>query len=252
MKPGHRAAWLGLVVLCGASLPLRPIGAQSVSPPIAEHQERARSSFQLRNASIFPLSVVLEVRGFRISEAGDVIDVPLDTSRIHVKLSEMSFRLPPKGSRTVFYEATSDSLPAWFTILSAMTGARMDNGLNVRILLPHVVYLNQKQPLRKEEVAIRRFEQDPATNKVRVQLENLGPHLGRVHQLTVSTHDKVGQPGGGFPLMPHSRRWAEVEWDSPAQPMRLSIRFARFTVDTVLTPVAASLAADSSASALRP
>ncbi|MFL5477049.1 MAG: hypothetical protein ACJ8A6_15300 [Gemmatimonadales bacterium] len=252
MKPHGLAARLSLLVLCGASLPLRPMVAQSVSPPIAEYQERARSSFQLRNASIFPLSVVLEVRGFRISEAGDVIDVPLDTSRIHVKLSEMSFRLPPKGSRTVFYEAVSDSLPAWFTILSAMTGARTENGLNVRILLPHVVYLNQKQPLRKEEVAIRRFEQDPGTKKVRVQLENLGPHLGRVYQLAVSNHDKVGQPGGGFPLMPHSRRWAELEWDGPVQPTRLSIRFSRFTIDTVLTPVAVSLAADSSASALRP
>ncbi|MFL5547107.1 MAG: hypothetical protein ACJ8AQ_06075 [Gemmatimonadales bacterium] len=252
MKPHGLAARLSLLVLCGASLPLRPIVAQSVSPPIAEYQERARSSFQLKNASIFPITVVLEVRGFRNSEAGDVIDVPLDTSRIHVKLSEMSFRLPPKGSRTVFYEAVSDSLPAWFTILSAMTGARTENGLNVRILLPHVVYLNQKQPLRKEEVAIRRFEQDPGTKKVRVQLENLGPHLGRVYQLAVSNHDKVGQPGGGFPLMPHSRRWAELEWDGPVQPTRLSIRFSRFTIDTVLTPVAVSLAADSSASALRP
>ena len=128
----------------------------------------------------------------------------------------------------------------------------MENGLNVRILLPHVVYLNQKQPLRKEEVAIRRFEQDPGTKKVRVQLENLGPHLGRVHQMTVSNKDKVGQPGGGFPLMPHSRRWAELEWDSAAQPTRLSIHFSRFTLDTVLTPVAASLAVDSSASGLRP
>ena len=34
--------------------------------------------------------------------------------------------------------------------------------------------------------------------------------------------------------MPHSRRWAELEWDSPTQPTRLSIRFSRFTIDTVL------------------
>ena len=190
------------MVLCGAFLPLRPIVAQSVSPPIAEYQERARSSFQLKNASIFPLTVVLEVRGFSISEAGDVIDVPLDTSRIHVKLSEMSFRIPPKGSRTVFYEANSDSIPAWFTILSAMTGARTENGLNVRILLPHVVYLNQKQPLRKEEVAIRRFEQDAGARKVRVQLENLGPHLGRVHQLTLSTQGQGRTTGWRVP--PHA------------------------------------------------
>jgi hypothetical protein len=232
--------------------PVQSLRAQSVSPPIAEYQERARSSFQLQNASIFPLTVVLEVRGFSITEQGEVIDAPLDTSRIHVKLSEMSFRLPPRGSRTVFYEASGDSLPAWFNIVSAMTGARTESGINVRVLLPHVVYLNQKQPLRKEEVAIRGFEFDRDSKKVRVQLENLGPHLGRVYQLTVSDGGKSSRPGGGFPLLPHSRRWAEVEWEGAARPSRLSIRFSRFSIDTAVSPAPASLAADSAAGLLRP
>jgi hypothetical protein len=133
-----------------------------------------------------------------------------------------------------------------------MTGTRTQNGLNVRILLPHVVYLNQKQPLRKEEVAIRRLELDPGAKKVRVQLENLGPHLGRVYQLTVGLGNKTSQPGGGFPLMPRSRRWAEVEWDNAAAPSHLNLRFARFTIDTVLSPLPASLAADSAAGTPRP
>jgi hypothetical protein len=226
--------------------------AQSVSPPIAEYQVRARSSFQLHNASIFPITAVLEVRGFTITEQGEVIDVPLDTSRIHVKLSEMSFRIPPRGSRTVFYEATSDSLPAWFNILSALSGTKTENGLNVRILLPHVVYLNQKQPLRKEEVAIRRFELDQGAKKVRVQLENLGPRLGRVYQLNVSDRGNQSQTAGGFPLMPHSRRWVEVEWQSTTPPNRLTLRFARFTIDSVLSVVPSSLAADSAAVPSRP
>ena len=244
----------GLVALGVGSFltPVRDIRAQSVSPPIAEYQERARSSFQLQNASIFPITVVLEVRGFSITEQGEVVDTPLDTSRIHVKLSEMSFRLPPRGSRTVFYEASSDSLPAWFNILSAMSGARTESGLNVRVLLPHVVYLNQKKPLRKEEVAIRRFEFDATSKRARVQLENLGPNLGRVYQLQVSDGRKNSQPGGGFPLIPHSRRWAEVEWDKDTPPSQLTLRFSRFSIDTVLSPASASLAADSAASPVRP
>jgi hypothetical protein len=225
--------------------------AQSVTPPIAEYQERARSSFQLHNASLFPITAVLEVRGFTITEQGEVIDVPLDTSRIHVKLSEMSFRIPPRGSRTVFYEATGDSLPAWFNILSALSGARTETGLNVRILLPHVVYLNQKQHLRKEEVAIRRFEFDAGTRKARVQLENLGSHLGRVYQLTVGDDRNSSQTAGGFPLMPGSRRWAEVDWQGAAPPSRIVLRFARFTIDTLL-PVRSSLASDSSSTLPRP
>jgi hypothetical protein len=229
-----------------------PLQSQSVSPPLAEYQERARSSFQLQNGSIYPITVVLEVRGFGITEAGEVQDLPLDTTRIHVKLSEMSFRIPPRGSRTVFYEAKSDSLPAWFNILSAMSGAKTESGINVRILLPHVVYLNQKQPLQKNEVAIRGLEFDPAGKTARVLLENTGPHLGRVYQLTVGDGRSSSQPAAGFPLLPHRRRWAEMRWEGLTAPTKLVLRSTHFTMDTLLPPSSASLAADSSAGASRP
>ena len=216
----------------------RPLAAQSVSPPIAEYQERARSSFQLINSGIFPLSVVLEVRGFRVTEQGEVQDAPFDTSKVRVKLSAMSFRIPPRATYTVFYEASADSLPAWFNILSAMTGARTENGLNVRVLLPHVVYLNQKAPLRKEQVAIRRLELDSASGKLRVQLENLGPNLGRVQEVTASAGKTTSQPGAGFPLFPHMVRWTEVGWPGTATPERLTVRFTRFSMDTLLSATA--------------
>jgi hypothetical protein len=247
-----RSATPLLALSVGWVLSAQWLSAQSVSPPIAEYQERARSSFQLQNASIFPITVVLEVRGFTITEHGDVVDVPLDTSRIHVKLSEMSFRLAPRASHTVFYEATSDSLPTWFNILSAMSGARTSNGLNVRILLPHVVYLNQKQPLRRGEVAIRAFQYDPMAKKAWVQLENLSPHLGRVQQLTMSDGRHTSETGGGFPLLPHRLRRALVNWEGVKAPSHLSLRFSRFNIDTTLTPVLASLAADTAAGTLRP
>jgi hypothetical protein len=239
---------VGLLALASGLLasPIRA-GAQSVTPPIAEYQERARSSFQLRNPSIFPITVVLELRGFSISDSGTVIDQPLDTSRIHVKLSETSFRLPPRASRTVFYEASGDSLPAWFNILSAMSGTKTESGLNVRILLPHVVYLNQKQSLRKTEVALKSLEYDPAARKARIQLENLGPNLGRVYQLSLADGHNSSQPGGGFPLLPHRRRWVEVDWNGPNPPNRAVVRFSRFTIDTVITPTPGSRTADRAA-----
>jgi hypothetical protein len=235
--------WLGVAL---------PLAGQSVSPPIAEYQERARSSFQLHNGSLFPLTVVLEVRGFQVTDEGEVMEVPLDTSRIHVKLSAMSFRIPPRGSYRVFYEATGDSLPAWFNILSAMSGARTESGLNVRLLLPHVVYLNQKQQLKKHEVAIRSLEFVPESKKARIQLENLGPHLGRVLQVAVSDGRATSEPSGGFPLFPGRRRWTEVPWDRATPPNRLAVRFARFSIDTAFTAIRKSLAADSTASVSRP
>jgi len=52
--------------------------------------------------------------------------------------------------------------------------------------------------------------------------------------------------------MPHSRRWVEVEWQDTAPPNRLMLRFSRFTIDTLLSPAPASLAADSAAVPPRP
>ena len=210
------------------------LSAQSVSPPIAEYQQRARSSFRLSNGTLYPLNVVLELRGFQVTEQGEVVDAPLDTTHLHVKLSAMSFRIPPRGGYTVFYEATADSLPAWFTILSAMTGARADNGLNVRILLPHVVYLNQKHPLQAEDVAIRAVVLDTATHRVRVQLENLSPRLGRVLEVAAIAGHVRTAPIGGFPLFPYMRRWTEATWDGDVPPARVTVRTARFTLDTTL------------------
>ena len=243
-----RFAWLAWAMVSAAG----GLHAQSVSPPLAEYQERARSSFQLQNGSIYPIVVVLEVRGFGITEQGEVQDLPLDTARVHVKLSEMSFRLPPRSSHTVFYEASSDSLPAWFNILSTMSGAKTANGLSVRILLPHVVYLNQKQPLRKDQVVVRQLEFDSAGRKARLLLENTGPNLGRVYQLTVSDGRSDGPKGGAFPLIPHQRRWVELPWTGSEPPARVQLRCSRFSIDTTLSPSPAYLAADSAAGAPRP
>jgi hypothetical protein len=200
------------------------------------------------NGSIFPLTAVLEVKGFDITERGDVVPAPLDTTRLQVKLSATSFRIPPRGTYTIFYEATGDSLPAWFQIIAALSGARTDNGINLRILLPHVVYLNQKAPLRPAAVAIRRFEIDPANGKARVLLENTGSELGRA--LALAFDSPAGEArSGGFPLLPHHRRWVELDWPHPAPPNRLVLRTAKFSLDTnlVAAPPATQMA-DSSRS----
>lgn len=225
-----------------------PAAAQTVSPPVAEYQEKARSSFQLINGSIFPLTAVLEVKGFDITDRGDVVEIPLDTARLRVRLSASSFRIAPRSTYTVFYEAAGDSLPAWFQIVTALSGARTDTGINLRILLPHVVYLNQKAPLRRESVVVHRFEVDPATGKARALLENISADLGRV--LEVAFDSPAGDSrSGGFPLLPGHRRWVELDWSRPAPPNRLTFRTARFSFDTMLVASPPSVQmADSSGS----
>src|SRR6476646_4520807 len=83
------AAFAAAFALASAAV-VPSLAAQSISPPLAEYQTRARSSFQLSNETLFPMTVVLEVRGFRVTEAGEVVDAPLDTTNVRVKLSAMS------------------------------------------------------------------------------------------------------------------------------------------------------------------
>jgi hypothetical protein len=202
-----------------------------VRPAVVEFSEQARGKFELVNETLFPLTVVLEPRSFHVETNGDLIEEPLDTARMQVKISAMSFRIPPRETYTVFYEATAKSFPAWFLISSTLTGARTQTGLNVRIELPHVVYMLQPEALRKGDVAVRAFEFDSVARRVRVELENTGASLGRVLSSEVSVGGKKAVPGGAFPLFPHSHRRLEIPWNEDTTPERLVLRFANFTVE---------------------
>jgi hypothetical protein len=218
------------VVALAVSL-VRPLGAQTVRPAVVEYSEQARGKFELVNETLFPLTVVLEARGFHVEPTGELIEEPLDSTRVQVKISAMSFRIPPRETYTVFYEATARSFPSWFLISSTLTGARTQTGLNVRIELPHVVYMLQPQPLRKADVAVRAFDFDSVTQRVRVELENTGASLGRVLSSEVSVGGKKPIPGGAFPLFPRSHRTLEIPWSGNLTPEKLVLRFEHFTVE---------------------
>lgn len=217
-------------VLCG-TLTAAPSPAQTVRPAVVEYPVQGRGKFDLVNESVFPLTVVLEPRGFRVEENGSLVDLPFDTSNVELKLSAMSFRIPPLGTYSVYYEAKARQLPAWFMVLSSMTGARTNAGLNVRIELPHVIYLLQKEPLTKGSVAVRGFAFDSVAHKAVVELENTSTSLGRVIGSELSVGSKRGTPFGGFPLFPQSRRRVEIPWDGAESPDRLVLRFANFSVE---------------------
>lgn len=208
-----------------------PLGSQTVRPAVVEYQEQARGRFELVNESLFPLTVVLDVRGFHVEASGELIETPLDTSVVDVRLSAMSFRIPPRQTYVVSYEARAKSYPAWFIISSALTGARTASGLNVRVILPHVVYMLQKESLRANDVIVRALEFDRPTQKVRLTLENTSNSLGRALSTTVRGDAGRPQEGGAFPLFPHSIRRVEIPWPHDVAPRQLLVEFADFTLD---------------------
>jgi len=207
------------------------VGAQTVRPAVVEYPVRGSGKFDLVNESLFPLTVVLEPRGFRVEESGELVDVPFDSANVDLRLSAMSFRIPPLGTYTVFYEARARALPAWFVVLSSMTGARTSSGLNVRIQLPHVVYLLQKEPLTREAVSLRSFAFDSAARTATLELENSSQSLGRVLASELGGTGSRRTAFGGFPLFPSSRRRVEVPWEGATSPDRVVLRFANFTLD---------------------
>src|SRR5690348_1932953 len=117
--------------------------AQTVRPLIDENRvsaagKVAKGRIEYYNDSLESLFVTLEPRSFTVSETGELSYRPLDPD-IHLKLSTMSFRIPPQQSFYVFYEASADKIPSWFVVYGGFTGfkARTAQGFKIQINLPH-------------------------------------------------------------------------------------------------------------------
>lgn len=210
-----------------------PSAAQTLRPVVVEYKgNKVRAKFDLVNEGLRPLNVILEPKSFDVSETGEAIYRPLD-KRIHLKLSSMSVRIPPRQTHTIYFEVQADSLPVWFVIPCTFAGMPRQSGLEIQAELPHTVYLLQKEPLAREDVQIRTAEYRPAEKCVLVDIENTGPRLGRSQGLQVIAKEQR-QAFPSFPLLPHSHRWIRVPWDLPQPPEKMILRFQGFTIEQPL------------------
>ena len=218
--------------------------AQSVGPPIAEYVERATGTFELTNGTLVPSTVVIEAFGFSVDTLGMINYHPFDTSLVRLKLSTTTVRVPPRSSFTVGYEATSRTAPAWFVIASNFSAPRTA-GLNLRIQLPHVVYLHQKLPLEREAVKVRAIVHDTAAKKVRIKVENTSDRLGRVLESSLRS-GRGDVEGGAFPLFPKFWRWVDVDWPHAEAPVSVRLAFERFNVDVRVADLSPQITATKS------
>ncbi len=164
---------------------------QTVRPVINELGNPAKGRVEYVNDGLTPLNVVLEAKSFTVSEKGEISYRPLDPN-IHLKLSATSFRIQPQQTYYVFYEASAPPSPTWFVIYASFTGFafRTAQGMNVRLQLPHTVYLLPKQRVEKADVRVVRAEFNAADNKVLLEVENTGDNFGRVLQTQLASGQK--------------------------------------------------------------
>lgn len=208
--------------------------AQTVQPVISEYPMKADGKFALTNGTLTPMVVVLEPKSFSITPDGQGVFRALDRN-IHVELSAMSARLEPGQTYYIFYKARADELPAWFTVYSTFSSAQNHSGLDVRIMLPHTVYLYQKKPLNKEEINIRGATWQSATKTIVCDVENHGTSLVRVQEVRI-TGPHASESSAGFPLLPLGRRHLELSWDEKQPPDTLQLRFERFNLKVAVVP----------------
>jgi len=214
------------------------VSAQTVRPVINELGNPAKGRVEYINDGLTPLNVVLEAKSFTVSETGEISYRPLDPS-IHLKLSTTSFRIQPQQTYYVFYEASSPQSPSWFVIYANFTGFafRTAQGMNVRLQLPHTVYLLPKHSVEKSELHIARAELDTVQNKVSIEVENTGNNFGRILQ-TQLLYSKKKVEAPGFPVFPHSKRILEVPLEQKAVgenvPVEVSLQLEKFKMEEKL------------------
>lgn len=227
--------------------------AQTVRPVINELGNPAKGHVEYVNDGLVPLNVVLEAKSFTVSEYGEISYRPLDAD-IHLKLSATSFRIQPQQTYYLYYEATSPRSPNWFVLYASFSGFafRTAQGMNVKLQLPHTVYLLPKQFVEKAEVHVVRAELNAAANKITLEVENSGNNFGRVLQ-TMLLYSRKKQEAPGFPIFPHSKRILEVPLEQKAEgenvPIDVSFQFDKFKVEEKLqrAPVVATAAVNQTA-----
>ena len=226
---------LGLLALTAAAG-----AAQSVDPPFAVHEGRARSSVLISNPSLQPLVFVIEPVSFDIAACGDLGLAPLDTARVKLSLSAMSGRIPAKQTRRIFYDARTDSLPAWFALKIAFGPARRDSGLSMRLELTHFVYLMQEAPVLPSEIAASEATYDPVRRRLTIRVENQSTKLTRLHSVGLVSATDEESAVEACPLLPRHAREFEFPWSGPLPPRAVRLRFPGFVIErTVRLPAVA-------------
>ena len=213
----------------------RAAQCQTISPVISEYQGHADGSFQIRNDTLQPFTVVLKPMSFSVDSNGEPTYRPLDAD-VHLDLSAKSFRVAPKRQYTVFYKASDAHTPTWFTIYASIISNAHAGSMNIVLDLPHTVYLLDRETPSVNDIVFRpAVEKDASSDKLSVVVENKSPEFTRVSEIEVSSAtDKQTYPG--FAFFPGQSRVLHLDWTKPDPPKNIELRFKKFNAVHALPP----------------
>jgi hypothetical protein len=117
---------------------------QAVSPVIVECGKHCNGEFTVSNPTISPVTVTVEAYSFALGADGKSILRPLDADA-DLQLDEMAARVGPQGAHTFGYKLRCTRTPCLVTVYVAMVVGHTNDGMAVRVLLPHVIYADAKQ-----------------------------------------------------------------------------------------------------------
>ncbi|MGI4831371.1 MAG: hypothetical protein ACRYFU_24800, partial [Janthinobacterium lividum] len=138
---------------------------------------------------------MLEPKSFSIQEDGEGIFRDLDPS-IHLELSATSFRLEPRQTARVFYKVNAGSLPAWLCIYATFSSAKKQPGINVRLMLPHTIYVYQRVPLAANAISVGRIYYDKELHHVVCEITNVSESADRAQSVEVTGKHASASVGG--------------------------------------------------------
>jgi hypothetical protein len=125
---------------------------QTINGVVTECGKKCSGEFTIVNNDVKPLAVSIEAKQFSIA-AGQQAMHPLDAST-QLTLSETSARIAPKGQHDFDFKLRCAQMPCQVEILVGMALGHTTEGLQVRGILPHVVYLCERaKDCRKQTLA---------------------------------------------------------------------------------------------------
>lgn len=131
--------WLWLLIM---ALTVPAMG-QTLSPLVVECGPKCRGSFVVSNESVRPMATVIEPLSFSLGPDGKTVYRVLD-STVKVNLNEYSARIGPKDNREFDYEIICSQAPCLVALRAEMNLGHTDTGLEVRGLIPHIIYQCEK------------------------------------------------------------------------------------------------------------